>query len=233
MNIKNYINGNFHDPMPKLGNYYCIIFFLILCSSCKNSEKEILINEVEEEVIETPVITNEFKIEFLNDILKDTLILSAKYVNAIIFEKKITNDKRIVNAKGKVESISDIQLIAITLSEKDTSFVYNQTLNKEFNIEKLKPLGYNVIDWKNIREDIYVGDSLVEERVFVSTDSLENIYHYLEKNSSISISKPIFNKSLNKAYIEVDFSYYYGYNYLFERTNNTWKFIDYAGQWIR
>ena len=153
----------------------------------------------------------------------------------LIFNKEITNTQRLVRSKikGKTETKSDIQLISLTLNEKDTSFVYNQYKNKEFNIENLKPFGYKVIDWKNIRDDIYIGDSLVEERVFVAKDSLDNIYQYLEQNSSISLSKPIFNKSLSKAYIEVDFSQYHGNGYLFEKKNNMWKFINYAGGWTR
>lgn len=182
-----------------------------------------------------PIITEKFKLEFLNEVLKDSIILRGKYQNALIFNKEITNTERLVRSKikGKVETKSDIQIISLTLNEKDTSFVYNQYLDKEFNIENLKPFGYKVIDWKNIRKNIYIGDSLVEEQVFVAKDSLDNIYHYLEKNSSISLSKPIFNKLLNKAYIEVDFSYYHGSGYLFEKTNNMWQFIDYAGGWTR
>ncbi|EDP71543.1 hypothetical protein FBALC1_03627 [Flavobacteriales bacterium ALC-1] len=201
------------------------MFFLVLCSSCKNSEKEILTNNIEKRIIETPVITNDYKLTFLNEILKDTIILRGKYENAIIFKKEISNKENSIH--------NGIKLISMTLSEQDTSFIYNQIYNDKFNIEKLRPFGHNAIDWKNIRDDLYIGDSLVKERVFVSTDSLESIYEYLEKNSNISLSKPIFNKSLNKAYIEVDFSYYYGNGYLFEKTNNTWEFIDFAGGWIR
>ncbi len=199
--------------------------------SCENSKDE-LINYDSNGY---PIITEKYKLDFLKEVLKDSIVLSGRYKNALIFNKEIVNSKRLINdkVKGTTQTKSDIQIIAMTLNEKDSSFVYNQYLDNDFNIENIQPNGHKIIDWKNIRKNIYIGDSLVEEQVFVTKDSLESIYQYLKKNRSVSISKPIFNKPLNKAYIEVDFSYLNGSGFLYEKTNNKWQFKDYAGGWTR
>ncbi len=73
--------------------YISILIFLLVFSCKKLKEKELIVKE-----IETPIITDEFKLNFLNEILKDKSnkhIYAYDYVNPYIRYKNFEYTGRV------------------------------------------------------------------------------------------------------------------------------------------
>lgn len=207
-------------------NTILLLMFFLINSSCHekiDNHKSITYQK----------ITDSFKIDFLKEILADTIILDKKNKSTIIFEKKLENNMIPVKLKNKNEFYSNVKLTSLALNEEDTLFIHNQLNFGKFDTEKLKLHGFSGMNWNNIIRNEYIEDSLISSVNLVSEDSLNNIYNILEKHSSIAISNPIFNKELNKSHIEVDFGSYRGYGYLFEKLNNKWVLKSLTSHWIR
>ena len=194
--------------------------------SCKNSENEILNNTDNAEIENIPIITNKFKIEFLNEILKDTSIYNLRhYKNPYIFQHSYYRDETRPNVKnGHLENISLSKFISIYLKIKDTSFVSKQldSLNI-MDMGKLKDYGFKFIDWEKLKKYNYTTESLIVENL-VSNDSIEKLEKAIEVDKIIWLTKPVFNKRVNKAYIEVGNSIYWSNALLYEKKKDKWVF---------
>lgn len=186
-----------------------LLFILISIQiiSCKKKSNSELIN-------------NEFKIDFLVQILSDTT------------ESKLLNDKRElvsnftmvvppnlpIDSINKNKSIKLSQYISDTLNINDIEFVKQQFINnKRFSFNQLSNKGFNVIDI----EKYYTNN--------IKWDSINKIVsNYYKKNNMINhfsyltLTKPIFNRDLNLAYVRIRLGSG-GMSRIYQNVNGTWN----------
>ncbi|MBL7560499.1 hypothetical protein JAO71_11885 [Olleya sp. YSTF-M6] len=201
-----------------------IILTLILISCKQNNKSELNTRELTQ--IE---ITDEYKLEFLNQIFSD----NSK--SRIIFDKKelISNisinipPTLPVDLKNPKRTISHSEFISDTLKINDIDFVKGQfKKNKDFNISRIKEYGFNVIDIKKYTENKIEWDSInkIAEKYYAE-NSVANIY------SILYITKPIFNKELNLAYVRIRQGSG-GMTGIYEKQNKIWKLKYELDNWV-
>ncbi|WP_157814081.1 hypothetical protein [Olleya sp. Bg11-27] len=201
-----------------------IILNLILISCKQNNKSELNTREL------TQIkITDEYKLEFLNQIFSD----SSK--SRIIFDKKelISNLSISIpptlpmDLKNPNQTISHSEFISETLKINDIDFVKGQfQKNKDFDISKIKEYGFNVIDIKKYTDNEIEWDSInkIAEKYYAE-NSLENIY------SVLYITKPIFNKELNLAYVRIRQGSG-GMTRVYEKKKGIWKLNYELDNWV-
>ncbi|MFB9054621.1 hypothetical protein ACFFVB_16150 [Formosa undariae] len=201
-----------------------IILTLILVS-CKQTNK----SESQTRALTQIEITDEFKLEFLTQILSD----SSK--TRILFNKKELISNLSINIpptlpvdlKNPKQTISHSEFISDTLKINDIDFVKGQfQKNKDFDISKIKEYGFNVIDIKKYTDNEIEWDSInkIAEKYYAE-NSLENIY------SVLYITKPIFNKELNLAYVRIRQGSG-GMTRIYEKKNRIWKLKYELDNWV-
>tara|TARA_R110001632_G_scaffold230106_2_gene367160 strand:+ start:563 stop:1075 length:513 start_codon:yes stop_codon:yes gene_type:complete len=158
-------------------------------------------------------ISDEFKLEFLNEILSDTtnLKIISNKEQLITFGKLIPGMMPLHPDGGK--SISHFEFIADSLEVKDVDFIKRQfEKNMEFDYMQLEKYGFRVFDLQKLRKnrgtfDLY--DTLAE-----MNKGFDSFYRTI-------ITKPIFNEKKDKAYIMVN--NFGGATYLLKMENGVWK----------
>jgi hypothetical protein len=197
--------------------YLKILLIILTITSCKTE----IVKEIE--------ISEQFKLEFLNEILSDTIdikIIESK-------EQLISNSPTIpppfyleINPENPKVTFSFAKFISDTLKIYDTTFVKNQSKsNNSLNLNELTKYGFRIFDMESaINEQKENGYFLIDSKI----DSLnkgKNSYKYL------SITKPIFNKELNLAFIRVAQGYG-GNTIILKKENGKWKRKYTVGGWV-
>lgn len=179
-------------------------------------------NKSESQAIELTQIeiTDEFKLEFYNQILSDSSD------SRLLFDKRelITNWPEMtppilpIDPKNYSKTISHAEFISDTLKINDVDFVRKQFKeNQDFDFLNLEKNGFKVIDVKGLKENQ------------IEWDSIDKIAEkYYEENKMIDfysffhITKPIFNKNLNLAYVRIR-SGSGGMTRIYEKKNGIWR----------
>ncbi|NRD20904.1 hypothetical protein HNV08_12680 [Winogradskyella eckloniae] len=204
--------------------YYTYLFIFLLSLSCQNSEKDIITNKFKETTIETPLITDEFKLNFLNEILsnkEDDYLYPYSSKNPYLmfhsYNYTGNTDIKYLKLLGKPSTFPEV--INHFFKENDTTFIINQIKeNQVLDVFKLSKYGHNIVDWSKIR---YYDDNFKEVRL-VSKDSILKLETDNEKEGQLILYKPIFNKKLNKSYISMGYFMSHGYELLYKKENNKW-----------
>ncbi|TXE07946.1 hypothetical protein ES711_11015 [Gelidibacter salicanalis] len=189
------------------------ILFTLIFISCLENKKELIQTELK--------ITNEFKIEILNQILSDTIDLKLMRSK----EMYLSNYDGIpppvlpMDTKRSGYSITHSEYIAQQLGVNDVEFIKKQMAdNKRFDLNKLSEYGFNILDVKG-----YLDKEIYYSKILEKT---ENQKYY----GFFTVSIPIFNKSLNKAYIRtMDFG---GETLLLKKINDKWLIDKKIDSWI-
>jgi len=173
------------------------------------------------------IISEEIMFDLFKEIIKDsTNVFTIHYKNAYVSGKTFQNTVLPLNTENGIQYKSKVQLISdYYFNMNDTLFISNQIKKDTFDIYKLSDIGYKTFDWSKLDDSV--------SRALVPQDSLDKISELIKNNNYISISNPIFNKSMNQAYIEIDYETYRGISILYKKKNNVWAFDKRVGNWIR
>jgi len=192
---------------------------------CKKSHR----SDVKIHNLELTTFNDSVKLEFLNQILSDTS------KTKLIFDKKelISNIPSLVppilpiDINNPKKTISHANFISDTLKINDIEFVKNQMVeNKQFDLSRISELGFNIIDIK------------AHSKQGISLDSIDKLAekYYIENkipkySSILYISKPIFNKELNLAYIRIRHGSG-GKTRMYEKLDERWNLKYEFGEWV-
>lgn len=196
------------------------ILILFIFFSCKK-EKQIVIKE-----IENPIITEEFKLNFLNEILsnkEDEYLFPYEYKNPyLMFDSYEYTGIKDVAYSGRMGKPSTFpEFINSIFKSTDSTFIINQMKeNLIMDVFKLSEKGHNIVDWSKIIDY----DDNFKEIKLVSEDSIRKLRDDNEKEGQLMLGKPIFNKELNKAYISMGYFMSHGYDLIFNKENGKWVF---------
>lgn len=175
------------------------------------------------------IITNEFKINFLNEILSDTiglkLIISK---NRLISNIPILPPPILPIKKDTKMSIKHSEFISKELKVDDIAFIQEQMKNNsEFDLNNLKRYKYQILDLKKYKKEN-------QNFAWGSIDSIIINYNNEKQNNGFgffSISKPIFNKKLNLVYLRVRDGMG-GYTIILEKKHQKWRKKTLFGEWV-
>ncbi len=197
-----------------LNKTFQILMILFLSLACQEDRKT------------ESKLTNQFKLEFLNDILSDTTdlrILSSK-------SQLVSNYPYIVpphlpiNPINQQKSISHVKFISEALQVLDTMFVKNQIMNNEaLDLSELSSYGFNVFDLKSrIEDEVPYNDIL---------DEIDSLNKGMENYSLLKISKPVFNEKGSLVYIRIEQGSG-GSSYILENKNGKWSKKYHLEMWV-
>ncbi|WP_339835226.1 hypothetical protein [uncultured Flavobacterium sp.] len=200
-------------------NLLLLTLFLMLFS-CKESKKEL---------VEVKQVSNEFILEFLNEILSDST--ETRYFRNEI--RMISNFAPMVRDTDffymdledkKFNSLVDYK--ADLLNTKDTTFIKNQLNNNpKLNLDFLSNYGFVIFDYKKYFDD-QMGIVSIDKKI-----QIENVKNGFNIDSELlMIEKPTFNKELNLAYIRFK-NGSNGKKVLFEKKNGKWKLLKEISTW--
>lgn len=194
------------------------------CNKKKNLGLE-LDNEVK------PIITNQFKIDFINKILKDTSQLNMNLYNeSFIFMLNL--DKKVYTVKNNlsIKHLNEIQFLSLHLKSNDTIFIRKQLLENIENEDLIKS-GIKSLNWDELI-DYHFDDNDLDIEYFVSQDSINKVETLLKDKGILYLSTPIFNSDLNLAYLEMEHGVT-GESIIFARKHNRWITKYVTNEWIR
>ena len=192
-----------------------IILLISINSSC-----------IKDSIVENE-ITNEFKLEFLNQILSDTIelkIISSK--QQLISNRALLPPPLLpISSANSKKTVKHSKFISDKLNINDTTFVLKQfKSNKKMNLNELSNFGYRIYDM-----DLHLfKDEIPINVIHKQIDSLnerKNSYSFL------SITKPIFNKKQNLAYIRIGQSMG-GKTLILEKENRKWNIKETLDEWV-
>ena len=185
---------------------------IILFISCKREKSAISVEKNE--------ITNEFRLQFLNEILSDTLELKLIQSKSNL----ISNSDILPPPAFDVDFFSESNYISKVLEINDTLFVQKQfDLNPTFNFDDLSKFGFKILDIKSIIEK--GGD------YNIILDEVNLYYKNCDTCCMLVLSKPIFNKEKNKAYLRMGCGSG-GRSIILEKKLNKWKVIKELDYWV-
>ncbi len=194
---------------------YISILILLSAFSCKKSkEKELVVEE-----IETPTITDEFRLEFLNHILKnksDKSLFPYEDKNPLItFEFfKYEGYKDVSNHEIVGKPSTFPEKMSFLFKENDSTLTIKQLEdNTKFKAHKLSMYGYYYIGKKN--------DYTNDINLF-GKDSIQKRKNYKKKHVQLILSNLIFNTKLNKAYISAYYTSNYSIEIIYIKEYNKW-----------
>jgi len=183
-----------------------VLLIGLLLFSCNNAEKQ------------TVYISNQERLELLNEILSDTIELK------LITSKTqlISNYSYMVPPRRK--RIKQFKFICDSLKVKDTMFIRNQFLNnKTFDLNQLTNYGYNMFDLKTKIENNMPHDTLLK--------LIDSLNRGTKNYSLLKISKPIFNEDKNLVYIRTEQGSG-GDSYILEKIKDKWTEKYHLAQWV-
>jgi hypothetical protein len=202
-----------------------ILILTFILISCKQNNK----SESQARELTQIEIADEFKLEFLTQILSD----SSK--SKLLFDKRelISNLPSMVppqlpiDPKNPSRTISHFEFISDTLKINDIDFVRKQFReNKDFDISILKQNGFKIIDVEKYIENEIQWDSInkIAEKYYEENKMID-FYSFLH------ITKPIFNKELNLAYVRFRPGSG-GMTRIYEKQNGIWRMKYEFDEWI-
>ncbi len=201
-----------------------LILSLILISCKQNNKSESQARELTE-----IKITNEFKLDFLTQILSDSSN------SRLLFDKRelISNwpillpPQLPIDPKKRTRKISHFEFISDTLKINDIEFVREQFReNEDFNISKLEKNGFKIIDVEKFRENKIEWDSIHKiAKKYYEENKMIDFYSFL------NITKPIFNKELNLAYVRIRYGSG-GMTRIYEKQNGIWRMKYKFDEWV-
>ncbi len=178
-----------------------------------------------------PIITDEFKITFLNEVLDDTSHINFKrYNDPYIYITNVEGKSYPTKINGTLKYPTITEYLSITLKSKDTAFLRNQIINK-LNNQKLINFGFKSINQDKLTTYHFNNNDLKIE-YHVSEDSLLKVEKLLKSDGILYLSTPIFNKELNLAYMEAEHGPT-GEHLVFEKENNKWVTKLILSEWIK
>jgi hypothetical protein len=192
-----------------------VIISFIFFISCKEN--------VTKNSIETSEITNEFRLQFLNEILSDTIGLKL-----ISSKSDLISNVNIIPPTSFYynghEFYKESHYISEVLEIKDTLFVQKQfELNPTFSFDDLSKFGFNIFD-VNSRIKSGKGHHYVLDEVSSYYQDYKNCY-------LLFLSKPIFNKNRNKAYMTYGCGSE-GTTIILSKRNNVWEIEKEINSWV-
>tara|TARA_E500000318_G_C3530144_1_gene200113 strand:- start:597 stop:1139 length:543 start_codon:yes stop_codon:yes gene_type:complete len=158
-------------------------------------------------------ISDEFKLEFLNEILSDTsnLKIISNKEQLITFGELIPGMMPIHPNGGS--TISHFEFIADSLETQDIDFIRQQWIkNKDFDFMQLKNYGFRVFDLQKLRQETKSSDLF---------DTLEIMNKGFKSFYRTIITVPVFNEKKDKAYLMVN--NYGGAAYILKMENGKWE----------
>jgi len=195
-----------------------IFILLILFISCKEN--------VTENSVETNEITNEFRLQFLNEILSDTIGLKLILSKNDLISNVNTLPPPSFNYNGE-EFYKESHYISVLLEIRDTLFVQKQfELNPTFSFDGLSKFGFNVFDVNSMRKSGKGYYSVLNEVNLYYKDCKD-----CKNDCLLVLSKPIFNKNRNKAYLRYGCGSD-GRTLIFSKENNVWKIEKEIDIWV-
>ncbi len=187
----------------EMNKYYKMLFLLLISAllSCKQER----IKEIQ--------ISDEFRLEFLNSVLSDTInlrLISNK-------EQLITTGSLIPGMMplhpGGGKTISHSKFISDILEIYDTTFVQKQFReNEEFDFMQIEKYAFRVFDLEELKNSL--GSTDIYDTVAKMNVGYNSFYRTI-------ITKPIFNKEKNKAYLMIN--NFGGKTYILEKVGENWR----------
>ena len=191
-----------------MNKVFCILMVLLFISCKKEQLKEVSFSD-------------EFKLEFINEILSDSLNQRYFFKNKSLVSNfpaipPIVPINDIEYPDMELNSV--LKYISHYLKTTDTLFILKQMKkNEKLNFDQLSRFGYNLFDYKHCINNHIKLDS-IHKLVAIECEKFS-----YKKSSVIFVSTPIFNKELNLAFIRFrDFGG--GESVIFEKNNNKWEF---------
>jgi len=202
-----------------------ILILTLILISCKQNNK----SELKTRELTQVEITNDFKLEFLNQILSDsskTRILSDKR-ELISNLPAMVPPQLPIDQKNPSQTISHSEFISDTLKINDVNNVKEQfKRNRDFDVSKLEKYGFKIIDVKQYRENKIQWDSINEiAEKYYEENKMIDFYSFLH------ITKPIFNKELNLAYVRIRLGSG-GMTRIYEKHNGIWELKYEIDEWL-
>ena len=173
--------------------------------------------------METNEITNEFRLQFLNEVLSDTIglkLISSKSdlisnVNIIPPSVFYYNEKEFYKESHYINEV---------LAINDTLFVQKQfELNPTFSFDDLSKFGFKVFDVNSMIKS-GKGHHYILDEVSSYYQDYKNCY-------LLFLSKPIFNKNRSKAYMTYGCGSE-GKTVIFLKRNNVWEIEKEINSWV-
>lgn len=192
-----------------------ILTFLTLCS-CKDKEKEVV------------KVSDEFKLEFLNEILSDTtelkILLSKQQLISNFGSGYMAPPILPLDPKNPRKTINHTKFISDTLNIMDTVFVKQQRMdNAKLDLNKLADYGFKIFDLKGLAENKVPYNSIL--------DKVDSLNVGTENYSFLQFSVPIFNKKRNLVYIMLSQGSG-GETVILEKVNGKWTKKYEINNWV-
>lgn len=171
-------------------------------------------NEDKSKAVNDDSVSDEECIQFLNEVLSDTVNL------------KFIPSKRIIISNcdfhrwifSEFEDYSESEILYELLEEKDTTFIKSQIDTLDcFKTNELKKFGFQIYNFKKVLDKVEY-DSIPRkiEKINISNGNPEF------GDAFVMLQRPIFNKKRNKVLLRVDYMYS-GEKFLLTKKNNTWE----------
>ncbi|RBW62500.1 hypothetical protein DS884_02550 [Tenacibaculum sp. E3R01] len=132
-----------------------------------------------------------------------------------------------IDPNNSGRTISHFEFISDTLKINDIDFVRKQVReNKNFDISTIEKNGFKVIDVEKYRENEIQWDSInkIADKYYEENKMID-FYSFLH------VTKPIFNKELNLAYVRFR-SGSGGMTRIYEKQNGIWQMKYEFDEWI-
>ncbi|WP_299096432.1 hypothetical protein [uncultured Winogradskyella sp.] len=194
--------------------------------SCEKKKAELDYNENG-----FPIITNSFKLDFIKEFLNDTSLAKYKrYSEPYVFMVNDDNKIYTITENSKIQNLTKTDYISLKLKIQDISFIYEQ-LSEDLKNENLIAHGLRSLNWDKLVDYHFENTNLGIE-YFVSQDSIAKVEESLKDNGILYLSTPIFNKTLDLAFMDIEGSVT-GETIIFKKIEDRWSVKEITNEWIR
>ena len=170
-------------------------------------------------------IQDSIKLNFLRKALLDSNAIIESRKTLITHYNIIPNLDYYIPVADSFQTGTRIDYLSYYLEEPDTTFIRTQLIEDiDFDIKKLSDHNFEVFDLKTFMEKGITYDSILK------LAESRNKKNHIEGNSFIMIKGPIFNKKLDRVYLEID-TYHYGKEFIFIKEDDNWSKIK-IGSWV-
>ncbi|WP_417871043.1 hypothetical protein [Winogradskyella sp.] len=208
----------------KLFSFFILITIFFL--SCEKKKAELDYNENG-----FPIITNSFKLDFIKEFLNDTSLAKYKrYSEPYVFMVNDDNKIYTITENSKIQNLTKTDYISLKLKIQDISFIYEQ-LSEDLKNENLIAHGLRSLNWDKLVDYHFENTNLGIE-YFVSQDSIAKVEESLKDNGILYLSTPIFNKTLDLAFMDIEGSVT-GETIIFKKIEDRWSVKEITNEWIR
>lgn len=208
----------------KLFSFFILITIFFL--SCEKKKTELDYNENG-----FPIITNSFKLDFIKEFLNDTSLTKYKrYSEPYVFMVNDDNKIYTITENSKIQNLKKTDYISLKLKIQDFSFI-NEQLSEDLKNENLIAHGLRSLNWDKLVDYHFENTNLGIE-YFVSQDSIAKVEESLKDNGILYLSTPIFNKTLDLAFMDIEGSVT-GETIIFKKIEDRWSVKEITNEWIR